>query len=115
MALAWFAGSRQQPSRLEAASESAVAHDQDASRRAPAEEAAVELRPLESAPSFDVVRIEPTGEGVIAGRSTPGATVRLLRDGRVYDEIVADESGAFAFLLVPLPAGAQQITLDARG
>ena len=32
-------------------------------------------------PTFDVARIEPTGEAVIAGRSTPGATVELLRNG----------------------------------
>ena len=32
-------------------------------------------------PAFDVARIEPTGEAVIAGRAMPGATVELLRNG----------------------------------
>ena len=32
-------------------------------------------------PTFDVARIEPTGEAVIAGRAAPGATVELLRNG----------------------------------
>ena len=33
-----------------------------------------------SLPAFDVARIEPTGEAVIAGRAIPGATVELLRN-----------------------------------
>src|SRR5882672_10481742 len=32
-------------------------------------------------PAFDIARIEPTGDAVIAGRATPGATVELLRNG----------------------------------
>src|ERR1700722_13971598 len=35
-------------------------------------------------PTFDVARIEPTGEAVIAGRAAPGAAVELLVDGKVY-------------------------------
>ena len=31
-------------------------------------------------PAFDIARIEPTGEAVIAGRAIPGATVELLRN-----------------------------------
>src|SRR5262245_3647338 len=33
------------------------------------------------APSFDVARIAPDGEAVIAGQALPGATVELLRGG----------------------------------
>src|SRR6266436_4468810 len=32
-------------------------------------------------PAFDIARIEPTGEAVIAGRATPGVTVELRRNG----------------------------------
>ena len=36
-------------------------------------------------PSFDVVRIEPTGEGVIAGRAEPGWTIALEDGGnKIY-------------------------------
>jgi len=35
-------------------------------------------------PAFDIARIEPTGEAVIAGRATPGATVELLRNGELH-------------------------------
>jgi hypothetical protein len=67
----------------------------------------------EGVPSFDVIRVEPTGEAVIAGRSAPGATVRMLRDGETYDQTVADASGFFAFVPPLLPPGAQQVVLEA--
>ena len=52
-------------------------------------------------PEFDIVRIEPGGEAVIAGRATPGATVELLRNGEPYDRVTADQSGQFA--MIPRP------------
>jgi hypothetical protein len=65
-------------------------------------------------PSFDVARIEPTGEAVIAGRAAPGATVELLRNGEVHDRVVADQSGQFAMVPRPLPSGTYDLTLRAR-
>ena len=62
-------------------------------------------------PSFDVARIEPTGEAVIAGRAAPGATVELLRNGEVHDRVVADQSGQFAMVPRPLPPGTYDLTL----
>ena len=56
-------------------------------------------------PTFDVARIEPTGEAVIAGRAAPGATVELLRDGEVHDRAVADQSGQFVIVLAPASTG----------
>lgn len=56
-------------------------------------------------PSFDIARIEPTGEAVIAGRATPGATVELLRNGEVHDRVVADAAGEFAMVPPKLPSG----------
>src|SRR5215207_1422597 len=47
-------------------------------------------------PSFDIVRVEPNGDSVIAGRAAPGATIELLRDGEPHFRAVADESGRFA-------------------
>ena len=49
-------------------------------------------------PEFDVARIEPSGDAVIAGRTTPGATVELLRNGEVHDRAVADKSGQFVMV-----------------
>src|SRR5258705_11203128 len=49
-------------------------------------------------PAFDIARIEPTGEAVIAGRATPGATVELLRNGARHDRAVAGQPGAFVMV-----------------
>jgi nucleoid-associated protein YgaU len=67
----------------------------------------------QSAPSFDLARIEETGEAVIAGRAAPGATVELLRNGERLDRTVADASGDF--VMVPqLPAGNYELSLSAK-
>jgi nucleoid-associated protein YgaU len=62
-------------------------------------------------PAFDVARIEPTGEAVIAGRTTPGATVELLRNGELHDRAVADQSGQFVMVPRKLPSGTYHLTL----
>jgi hypothetical protein len=62
-------------------------------------------------PAFDVARIEPTGEAVIAGRATPGATVELLRNGELHDRAVADQSGQFVMVPPKLPPGTYDLTL----
>lgn len=65
-------------------------------------------------PTFDVARIEPTGEAVIAGRAAPGATVELLRDGEVHDRAVADKSGQFVMVPPKLPPGTYDLTLRSK-
>src|SRR5215831_7859137 len=56
-------------------------------------------RPADAAeevrPAFDIARVEPSGDAVIAGRAVPGASVELLRNGKVHDRVVADASGQF--------------------
>lgn len=64
-----------------------------------------------SGPSFDVVRIEPSGESVIAGRGAPGATVEMLRNGKSHARALADTSGLFAFVPPPLAPGSHEIGL----
>lgn len=65
-------------------------------------------------PEFDVARIDPSGEAVIAGRTKPGATVELLRNGEVHDRAVADKSGQFVMISPKLPAGTYDLTLRSR-
>jgi nucleoid-associated protein YgaU len=65
-----------------------------------------------TAPSFDIVRIEPNGESVIAGRGVPGDTIELLRDGQVHARAAADASGLFAIVPPALPPGSHQVTLQ---
>ncbi len=65
-------------------------------------------------PSFDVVRIEPSGEGVIAGRAEPGWHVSVEDSGSKVAEAIADEEGAWSVVLEkPLPAGEQSLSITA--
>lgn len=63
-------------------------------------------------PSFDLVRVEPDGESVIAGRAAPGATIELLRGEQVHARAAADASGLFAIVPPPLPPGSHQVALQ---
>jgi hypothetical protein len=65
-------------------------------------------------PAFDIARVEPSGDAVIAGRASPGATVELLRNGVVHDRVVADASGQFAMVPPRLPTGDSELTLRAQ-
>src|SRR5258705_4884654 len=65
-------------------------------------------------PAFDIARVEPSGDAVIAGRATPGATVELLRNGELHDRAVADQSGQFVMVVPRLPSGTYDLTLRAR-
>jgi nucleoid-associated protein YgaU len=67
-----------------------------------------------SVPSFDITRVERTGDAVIAGRAAPGATVELLRDGEPLGRAVADQSGQFVMIPPPLPPGNYDLTLRSR-
>src|SRR6516162_5451684 len=64
-------------------------------------------------PSFDVVRVNPQGDAVMAGRAAPGAEVSISRGSEVIGRVPADEQGAWVFVPVaPLPPGGQEITLS---
>lgn len=61
-------------------------------------------------PVFDVVRVEPTGDAVIAGQSAPGASVEILSGETVVATGKANESGEFAIVLgEPLKPGAHDL------
>src|SRR5204863_6844412 len=68
----------------------------------------------EGLPVFDIARVEPTGEAVVAGRATPGATVELLRNGELHDRAIADQSGQFVMVPPRLPSGTYHLTLRAK-
>ncbi|GJD96420.1 LysM peptidoglycan-binding domain-containing protein [Methylobacterium iners] len=65
------------------------------------------------APSFDIIRVEPNGDAVIAGRGVPNTTVELLRDGQPIARVLIDPSGQFALVPPALPAGNSELTLRA--
>jgi nucleoid-associated protein YgaU len=65
-------------------------------------------------PSFDIVRVSPTGEAVVAGRAEPGATVAVTSNGTEIGRVQADQAGQFVLLPAkPLPAGGQALELSA--
>ena len=79
----------------------------------PAETKPAESKPT-AVPSFDVVRIEPSGEGVIAGRAEPGWTIALESGGNKITDTKVDEEGAWSIVLdKPLSSGDHSLTLRA--
>jgi nucleoid-associated protein YgaU len=79
---------------------------------APSEAPPAQSKDSPLAPSFDLVRVEPDGESVIAGRAAPGATIELLRGDQVHARAAADASGLFAIVPPPLPPGSHQVALQ---
>ena len=71
--------------------------------------------PASTAPSFDIVRVNPSGDTVIAGRAAPGAEVTIRQAGKEIGRARANSRGEWVFLpSEPLPSGAQELTLSAR-
>ncbi|MBU0723761.1 MAG: LysM peptidoglycan-binding domain-containing protein [Alphaproteobacteria bacterium] len=67
------------------------------------------------APSFDVVRVNPKGDTVIAGRAEPNAKIRVMDGDRLIGEIQADQRGEWVLLpKEPLAPGSRQLSLEAE-
>jgi nucleoid-associated protein YgaU len=49
-------------------------------------------------PSFDVVRVNPNGDAVIAGRAAPGSRITLLDNGQPVGSAEADDRGEWVLL-----------------
>jgi nucleoid-associated protein YgaU len=65
-------------------------------------------------PSFDVVRINPQGNTVIAGRGMPRAEIVILDGGKEIGRVIADNRGEWVFVPdQPLPPGSRELTLQA--
>lgn len=73
--------------------------------------------PSEEAPSFDVVRVEKTGEAVIAGRAAPESDVTVTtEDGTAVGTAHADSSGSWAIVTEqPLGPGSHELGIEAKG
>ena len=75
-------------------------------------EAPVDPTTLEAA--FDIVRVEKSGEAVIAGRAAPGSMVAVKWNGAVVGTTKASADGSFAIVPdKPLAAGTGALTLEA--
>lgn len=63
-------------------------------------------------PTFDVVRVNPRGETVIAGRAAPGSRVAILDGDTVIGEVTADSRGEWVYVPeAPLPPGERRLGL----
>ncbi|HEX6979622.1 MAG TPA: LysM peptidoglycan-binding domain-containing protein [Alphaproteobacteria bacterium] len=66
-------------------------------------------------PSFDVVRVNPAGDAVIAGRAVPNAQVIIMDGEREIGRAQADGRGEWVFVpSEPLPSGARELSLSAQ-
>jgi nucleoid-associated protein YgaU len=66
--------------------------------------AAAPAEVAEAGPSFDTVRLEPDGSGLIAGRTDPGSLVSVLLEAEVVAQETADEQGRFVAFLTLDPS-----------
>jgi nucleoid-associated protein YgaU len=65
-------------------------------------------------PSFDIVRVDPQGQAVIAGQAAPGDRVRVLDGDKPIGEVTADARGEWVLLPdAPLAPGNRQLSLEA--
>ena len=64
------------------------------------------------APSFDIVRITPQGDTVMAGRAKPGVKVEIYDGANKIGEVVADKRGEWVFVPTsPLAPGSRRLSL----
>jgi nucleoid-associated protein YgaU len=65
-------------------------------------------------PQFDTVRVEPSGDTVVAGHGQPNDQVALLLNGKAIANIDADGAGNFVIIPTPLAPGNYNLTLEAQ-
>ncbi len=93
--------------------------DGAAQQTQPAAPAADAAQSTSGAPTFDVLRVEPDGSAVVAGKAQPGSKLEILSNGKVIARTTIDGSGDFAAVFDnPLPPGDHELVLrstDASG
>lgn len=91
--------------------ESGATSSQGAPATAPSPAAA----PPQGGPSFDVVRINPRGNAVIAGRAKPNSMVTVFDGEKEVGTVIADSRGEWVLLPeAPFDAGSRELTLSAK-
>ncbi|MDP6805883.1 MAG: LysM peptidoglycan-binding domain-containing protein [Rhodospirillales bacterium] len=65
-----------------------------------------------TAPSFDVVRVTPKGEAVLAGRARPESRIIIQEGDNIIGEVTADPRGEWVFIPeAPLESGNRRLGL----
>lgn len=63
-------------------------------------------------PTFDIVRVEPDGNAVLAGLSAPGSKIEIMSGNQVLARATANSAGEWALVLdEPLSVGGHQIAV----
>ena len=105
------------PSAAEAKPEAAEPKSENAAKApAPTEERAEPKPAPLILPSFDVVRVNPEGDAVIAGRAAPGAKATVMDGDVAVGTVTADRNGQWVLVPEkPLPSGNRVLKLIAEG
>jgi nucleoid-associated protein YgaU len=81
---------------------------------APPPQASLPPAPAPTSPSFDIVKVDPSGHAVIAGRASPGAKVTVLDGDKPLGDVTADDRGEWVLVpTAPMSPGERQLTLEA--
>jgi nucleoid-associated protein YgaU len=87
----------------------------DTATLTPAIRPSQEAKPAPARPSFDIVRVNPSGDTVLAGRAAPDETVTVLEGERIVGTATADANGEWVLVpSEPLAAGSRELSLSAR-
>ncbi len=77
--------------------------------------AAPKAEPAPSLPSFDIVRVDRSGDAVIAGRASPGASVTVYANDAALATATAGADGAWVIATeTPLSTGAVELSLEMK-
>ena len=73
-------------------------------------------KPVEIEPQFDLIRIDRSGSGLIAGRATPDTDIEIVNEGSVVGRARTGGDGAFvAYVTVDPGIAAQELAAKAAG
>lgn len=101
--------------RQEAPVTAAASTPQLAARPAPGGPAVPEIT-APGLPSFDIVRVNPAGDAVMAGRAAPNALVIILDGNKEIGRVQADARGEWVFVPgQPLAPGTRELSLSVQG
>ena len=79
----------------------------------PKSETALDLvEPKKLSPTFDIVRVDPDGSGLIAGVANPGSRISLLMDGTPDVSTLVPDDGQFVLMFdLPKSGGPKSLSL----
>ena len=79
----------------------------------PKSETALDLvEPKKLSPTFDIVRVDPDGSGLIAGVANPGSKISLLMDGTPDVSTLVPDDGQFVLMFdLPKSGGPKSLSL----